>query len=166
MRHVHWKAASLDDKDIILTMMREYYEYDGLPFDKGKASRALEHLLKDAHFGEAILIIWQATPIGYVVLINTYSLEFGGVCQCVDEFFIKEPYRQSGAGKATIRFIEQLGVDSGITSLQLEVDSENLPAQKFYSKAGFKGYGRHLLFKVLSPSTDKSEESERKSSHM
>lgn len=149
MRKIWWKAASHQDKNLLLSMMREYYSHDGLPFHAAKAERALENLLLNTQLGEIILICVSGEIVGYVVVTNGYSLEFGGAYQFIDELYIRERHRQRGLGKATLDFIEQLSRENGVTALHLEVEEDNKDAQKFYAQVGFKSHHRHLLVKML-----------------
>ena len=162
MRNIWWKAASIRDLTILLTLMREYYSFEGIPFNSNKATQSVQTLFQEPHRGEIILICVKDTVIGYVALTNGYSLEFGGVYQFIDEFFIREKFRRDGAGAATLKFVEQLGQDTGITALHLEVEHKNEAAQKFYAKLGFKGQGRHLLVKHLRARAPKNYEPRRR----
>jgi hypothetical protein len=59
-----FRLASDSDADLLLTMMREYYAYDGHAYDATRARPALITFLRDPSFGRAWLVCDQRIPVG------------------------------------------------------------------------------------------------------
>jgi ribosomal protein S18 acetylase RimI-like enzyme len=133
-----FKAATLADVDALTPLMREYYEYDGIPFDEAKARKALAGFLSHDSFGRAWLVCQADAIAGYIVLTYDYGLESGGREAFIDEFYLRAAYRGQGIGRKTIEFAEQFCAANGIRTLLLGVEPENTAAQAFYRKVGFE----------------------------
>jgi diamine N-acetyltransferase len=138
------------DADVdLLLMMREYYAFDHHPFDPEKARAALTGLLLDPAFGRVWLICAGENVVGYIVLTFGYSLELLGRDAFMDEFFLLEIYRGQGWGRKTMEFVEQAACAVGVHAIHLEVTRQNMGAQQFYPKLGFKDRGHHLMSKWI-----------------
>lgn len=107
------------------------------PIDLDKIRKTFEELLSIPEKGTIYVIEVQNAIIGYAILINYWSNEYGGNLLFLDEVYIDQRYRNRGIGRKLIRLIiEQYKASS--KTLQLEVAPPNLGAQKFYEKFGFK----------------------------
>jgi predicted acetyltransferase len=146
---VSWSRMTIDELDLILGLMEDYYAYDHLDFDRAFATEALRTFITQSELGQGWLIRLDDSPIGYIVMTNGFSLEFGGIYQYIDEFFIIEGYRGRGFGAQTLKYVERFGQEIGVKSIHLEVDDGNIGAQKFYSQLGYGGNGRFLWSKDL-----------------
>lgn len=150
MKNVRWKRAEPSDQQVLLPLMKRYYACEGMTFEAEKHGGALENLLKNPSLGEVLLIFLNEDIAGYCVLTNGYSLEYGGLYQFLDELFITEDFRGRSLGTATLEYIERRGRETGVTSIHLEVDIENIAAQKLYQNREYASSGRYLWSKLLS----------------
>jgi ribosomal protein S18 acetylase RimI-like enzyme len=141
--------ATESDADTLLTLMREYYTFDGHSFDPPKAHEALLGLLRDPSFGRAWIVLLDATVIGYIVLCFGYSLEYHGRDSFLDEFYLKEDYRRRGIGQRVLQLVEEEAGSLGIRSIHLEVVRRNEAAAEFYRKAGYRDHQHRLMTKPL-----------------
>lgn len=67
----------------------------------------------------------------------------------VDNFVIREDWRDKGVGRAMLRWMEQEAVKLGCTSLVLDSYTHNYLSHRFYFREGFHILGYHF-FKKLS----------------
>jgi len=144
-----FRLAIEGDADLLLDFMRAYYAFDGHGFDRENARAALVTLLRNPDFGRAWLILDGSDPVGYVVICFGYSLECLGRDAFVDEFYLREAYRNRGWGKKTMRFVEQSAQELGVRALHLEVMDGNLVAMHIYKKLGFKPHSSTFLSKWI-----------------
>ena len=64
MRETTFTVATTDDIPTLLQFMREYYEFDHLPFDERVGRTALERMVSDATLGCIWLIRYAGgTPV-------------------------------------------------------------------------------------------------------
>ena len=82
-----------------------------------------------------------------VAKFNNTIVGFGGIWKAVDDIHItdivvKKSQRNNGIGSAILsKLIEISKFDKDIKALTLEVNSNNIPAQKLYEKFNFKMVG-------------------------
>jgi GNAT superfamily N-acetyltransferase len=127
-------VAQEPDADLLLTMMHEYYAYDGHRLDRDKACAALLQFLRDPSLGRAWLIADGEEAVGYIVLTYGFSLEFLGRDAFIDEFYIRESHRRQGWGRQVLESVEQFAGSVGIRAIHLEVVRANENALRVYRK--------------------------------
>ena len=143
------RAATPDDLDLLCGFVREYYEFDGHPYDDGMVRQALDEFLRDPSLGGAWLICDGEKPVGYVVLTLGYSIEYRGRDSFIDEFFIRESHRGRGWGRQALDFVEGAARAMGVRAIHLEVMRSNAEAVEFYRHVGFESHDRHLMTKRI-----------------
>ena len=145
-----FRPVARADIELLLQFMREYYEFDHLPFDERLARTALESFVGDLIFGRVWLISADTETIGYLVLTLGYSLEYGGRDAFIDEVYIRAAYRGQGVGRQAIAFAETQCRSLGVRALHLEVERDNTNAHALYRKVGFVDHDRYLMTKRIS----------------
>jgi GNAT superfamily N-acetyltransferase len=134
---------------LILDMMQDFNLIYGYPFDRKQVANNLKLFIASKHLGQIWTIHCEGLIIGYVVLANGFSFEYGGHDAFVDEFFLKEEYRSLGIGARTIDFVSAQAKILNINALHLEVELDNITARNLYLKKGFVDNKRTLLTKRL-----------------
>jgi len=141
--------ATQADLETLVQFMREYYEFDHLPFDEQVACSAVAKFLGDESLGRLWLICCDAEAVGYLVLTLGYSLEYGGRDAFIDEVYIQASHRGHGIGKRALAFAEEMCCSLDVRALHLEVERENTNAHALYRKVGFVDHDRYLLTKRI-----------------
>lgn len=83
----------------------------------------------------------------FVAIQEDEIIGFGGIWKAVDDchitdIVVKKSYRMHGIGSTILEKLIQIAKnDEIINSLTLEVNVNNIPAQKLYEKFGFKTLG-------------------------
>lgn len=142
--------ASKESIPKILEMMADFYALEGYPFDSETTSLNLHNFIADTNLGRLWLLIFGEEIIGYIVLAFGFSFEYGGKDALIDEFFIKDGYRDQGFGAKTIEFVTRQAKMLAVKTLQLEVERRNERGTSLYVKHGFKDNNRLLMNKSLS----------------
>lgn len=149
MIDINFRLALESDIDRLLPMMRDFYEFERLPYDAALLRKLIARLISDDRLGRFIVFEAHAELIGYMVLGFGFSLEFHG-CDClIDEFYVRSERRSRGVGAAAVEFAIKLCRDLGIEAVHLEADHTNLRGHEFYKRLGFKDHPRHLMTKWL-----------------
>lgn len=141
--------ASLAEIPLLLTFMREYYEFDHLTFDENVAPTALAGMIDNEAYGRIWLIHHADEAVGYLVITLGYSLEYGGRDAFIDEIYIRSTHRGQGIGSAALAFAEAQCRVLGVRALHLEVEHANTNAYGVYRKVGFVDHDRYMLTKLM-----------------
>jgi GNAT superfamily N-acetyltransferase len=152
-----FRLAAESDTVALLQFMRAYYAFDGHGFNEEKARVALTGLLRDAELGRVWLILDGEASVGYIVIAFSYSLEWLGRDAFVDEFYLLEPYRGHGWGRAAMAFVEQAARSLQVRALHLEVVRRNARALQLYRKLGYKDRESTFLSKWIARNLSKPE---------
>jgi ribosomal protein S18 acetylase RimI-like enzyme len=146
-----FKPADVADADLLVGLMREFYELEHISFDERGAREALAQLLSDGRLGRVCLIRSGGDVAGYLVVTFGFSLEFGGRDAFVDELFLRGEFRRRGIGKLALAFAEEQCREAGVGALHLEVERANTAAQELYRRSGFRDHDRYLMTKWITP---------------
>ena len=157
-----FRLAAENDTDVLLTMMRKYYSFDGHAFEPNRARVALLAFLREPSFGRAWFICDDSIPVGYIVLTLGYSLEYLGRDAFIDEFYLSESHRGKGWGKQALAFVEDQARNLEVRSIHLEVVRQNTGAKEVYRKSGYADHDHYLMSKWIErgfpkPGTDAHE---------
>src|SRR5690606_31119087 len=147
------REAVLEDVDLLVTMMSEFYAEAGFPLNAGRARSAFEELLRNPVYGRSFLVALNGEDAGYLVLTLTYSMEYGGLAAFIDDFYLRPAFRGRGVGSAALAAVRDHAVGLGVRAIHLEVGRDNAPAQAVYRKTGFADNDRQLLTLRLAAAT-------------
>ncbi|HEY7840350.1 MAG TPA: GNAT family N-acetyltransferase [Gammaproteobacteria bacterium] len=145
------RPAVTDDLPLLLGYMRGYYEHDHIDLDEQAARNALERPMKDAETGRVWLIEESGRPVGYVVALFGWSLEFHGRDAFLDELFIDPEFRGRGTGTRAMALVESELRGAGVRAMHLEVERGNAGAQRFYASLGFEDRSRFFMMSKRFP---------------
>lgn len=149
-----FRYARPSDVPTLLPLMREFYEYEHLPFDAVRSERLLCELISNEQFGHVIVFerddaaegaAHASKIVGYMVLTFGYSLEFGGRDALIDEFYVVPKARGAGLGTQAIAHAVEACRTHGISNIHLEADHFNARVHEFYKRIGFRDHPRHLM---------------------
>lgn len=154
MTETTFTIATHADLATLVQFMREYYEFDHLPFDEQVARAALAKFLDDESLGRLWLIHCGTEAVGYLALTLGYSLEYGGRDAFIDEVYICASYRGRGIGQRALVFAEETCRSLDVRALHLEVERENTNAHALYRKVGFVDHERYLMTKRMTKWSD------------
>ncbi|WP_420387406.1 GNAT family N-acetyltransferase [Roseivirga sp.] len=126
-----------DQKEVAQLMHRLYIEDPSdKPMTDEKIQRTLETLGNEPGRGNIMVIESENIIVGYAILINFWSNEFGGNLLNIDELYIKEEFRSRGIGSAFIRHLANSKFGNSV-AIQLEVTPDNHRARRLYESLGF-----------------------------
>lgn len=82
--------------------------------------------------------------VGYIAWYPIFSPFKGGRVFLVENLWVEEAARGSGAGRALLRALAQETRARGITRIELNVRADNEMTRRFYSSLGFIYPGEHV----------------------
>lgn len=132
------KFAS-SDQSILTEMILGLYTED--PSDKlvdiRKIERTFEALQNEPSRGTIMVFEQGSSTVGYSILINFWSNEFGGNILIIDELFVRKEFRSQGIASQFIQHLAETKFNDSV-ALQLEVTPDNHRALALYKNLGFK----------------------------
>jgi GNAT superfamily N-acetyltransferase len=146
---VHLVAVQQKDIPTLLPFVQQFYHHFQYPYNEAQKIGALRHLMQDESLGRILLIKHNDRPIGYVLLVFSFSLEFNGSIAFIDELFIEPSGRQKGVGSQVLAQVESLCATLGMKAVRLESEAHNERATALYARSGYHDHKRHLMTKLL-----------------
>ena len=145
------------DERIWVEMNREFmaYEYEDenvweSPLDKGDPAEVFRRILSEPEGGSALFMVEdEGRPIGFMNTVIFYSVWAHGKVLFLDDFFIREPYRGKGYGRAALAELEKIIQGWGLLRVQLLAEDTNPKAVRFYQRVGYGRQGINLFCKYL-----------------
>ena len=133
------RPACLTDIPRLLTLIRRYWDFEGIP---GFAALRIELVLQRLLAGpEAPGAIWvaesQGALVGYLIVVLLMSVEHQGLMGEIDEFFVVPEARLRGTGAQLLAAAEAELTRRGCVRLQLQLGTGNARARAFYEGQGY-----------------------------
>ena len=132
------------DREIYLRMAHAFYHSEAVlhPVPDEYFARAFDEMMcSDAYLAGLIFEIDGKTA-GYALLAKTYSQEAGGPAVWIDELYVEPAFRNQGAGKAFFAELQKL---APAARYRLEIEPDNLRAERLYKSMGFDVLGYKQL---------------------
>tara|TARA_Y100000589_G_C27018327_1_gene573832 strand:- start:5 stop:598 length:594 start_codon:yes stop_codon:yes gene_type:complete len=137
MKTVFRPFAQKDYSSILAMIIKLYREDEGShSVTAEKIQRTFSMLASEPQRGTIMVMEQDGKLIGYAILINFWSNEFGGNILAIDELFIESHYRSRGIASRFIDYLVQSRFAQAV-ALQLEVTPTNTRALKLYKRLGF-----------------------------
>jgi ribosomal protein S18 acetylase RimI-like enzyme len=128
--------AGLDDIDLLLALMHDFYAESGFALDRPPHDRAFRQLLANPALGAVWIARHKGAPAGHVVLAVRFTMEHAGLSGYVDDLYVRPQFRRLGIGRRLLDAVTSECRSRGCRSLQVEVASDNLPALALYAACG------------------------------
>jgi len=124
--------------DDFVRMIHGLADYERL---KGPDAAAVERLRQDAfgpspRFEAALALDDSGAALGYAVWFETYSTFLGKPTMFLEDLFVREEGRGSGAGGMLFEHVRQLGAQRGCGRMTWNVLVWNSIARDFYHRRG------------------------------
>ena len=138
MKPIYREMKKVDQETLTHLILNLYKEDQGeISITEEKIQRTFRALLEHPEKGAIIVIEHDDKVIGYAILINYWSNEFGGNIITIDELYVAELFREQGIGTNFLQYLKRT-LDSTTVAIQLEVEPKNTKAHALYIKLGFK----------------------------
>lgn len=135
---VRIEPATLDDLDVLLPMVEQYWKFEAIEgFDAARIRGLLTRVIDDASLGRAWLARIYDEPAGYLLAVYVFSLEHQGLTAEIDEFFVMPQHRGVGVGTRMLDAAEAQFRVEGCTNVSLQLGRSNESARRFYRQHGF-----------------------------
>jgi len=146
--NITYRQFKNSDKKIVAELMKSLAAEDSecKPSSNLKIDKTFTELSNHPDKGTIIVLEDGVKIVGYSILINFWSNEYGGNILEIDELYIKSDYRKRGIGT---NFIQYLIANkfSNCVAVELETMPSNNRASQLYKRIGFKSsQNNHFIY--------------------
>ena len=133
------REANLNDSGTILKFIKELARYEKAEHEV----LATEQSIKDSIFSEmsstkAIMCEKDGNPVGFAVYFFNYSTWLGKHGLYLEDLYVSQAERGSGAGKALLKYLAKIAIANNCGRFEWSVLDWNKPAIDFYESIGAK----------------------------
>jgi|HubBroStandDraft_4_1064222.scaffolds.fasta_scaffold649383_1 GNAT superfamily N-acetyltransferase len=133
------RAAATADIAGVASLVERYWEFESIDgFDRPRVESLLGKLLAQPQHGACWVAEARGTLCGYLLAVFMFSLEHGGMMAEIDEVFMSQEMRSTGAGALLVAQAERELGKRGLVRLQLQLGVGNERARRFYERHGFR----------------------------
>ncbi len=139
MNDINIRKATIEDAALILNFVKGLALYEKAVHEV----LATEEDIKNSLFSEratahAVICSKGDTPVGFAVYFFNYSTWLGKNGLYLEDLYISPESRGTGAGKALLKHLAQIAVNTGCGRFEWSVLDWNEPAIQFYNSIGAK----------------------------
>ena len=136
--------------DDFVGMIRGLADYERL---NGPDTAAVGRLRQDAfgptpRFEAALALDESGAAVGYAVWFETYSTFLAKPTMFLEDLFVREAGRKSGAGGLLFEHVRKLGAERGCGRMSWNVLDWNAVAREFYHRRGAEWANDWLLYSI------------------
>lgn len=149
MSEVHVRSATSGDAATIVRFIQGLAEFEQEPLSSVKVTEA--DIVRDG-FGptprfEALVAERDGDPVGFALFFMNYSTWEGTSGLYIEDLFVDESARGTGAGRALMAAASAIAKDRGCARLELSVLDWN-PARAFYERLGMSHQEKWLPYRL------------------
>src|SRR3989338_1655678 len=135
---VRYRPMKKGEERIVRQYIKGLFLEDPTPqgMSDEKIKKTIKTLLKHKEKGTIMVFESEKELLGYAILINFWSNEYGGNIVYIDELFVKKEWRGKGVATNFIQYLVKKKVNNAV-SLFLEVTPQNKGAEELYKRRGF-----------------------------
>lgn len=134
------------DKEVVARMIVDLYTEDPTlkTITEASIEKTFDAFEKHPDRGVIMVLEVEKKIIGYAILANFWSNEFGGNIVIIDELFVQKEYRGQGIATHFLTYLRDTKFCDSV-ALQLEVTPDNKRARKLYESLGFVAHKNTML---------------------
>ncbi|HEY0008924.1 MAG TPA: GNAT family N-acetyltransferase [Tepidisphaeraceae bacterium] len=131
------RFATADDAEQIFSLIVKFAEFDQRPQRVKTDVEHLRDLLTDASPPVRFLVAELAhRVVGFASIYPTFSTAAAESGLCLEDLYVEECSRGRGIGKLLMRFVAQVGLETGSRKIEWTVSAENTAGIGFYEAIG------------------------------
>ena len=133
---VAYRARASDAGEVARLLHDFNTEFDTPTPGAVTLTRRLESLLAEP---TTIAYLIDEPAVGVALVTLRSNVWYDGPVALLDELYVEPQRRGQGLGSAIIHRLVSDAVDMGISAIEINVDEEDVDAQRFYERHGFIG---------------------------
>ena len=131
------RSATRDDSALILSLIRELAEFEGLLHEVAADEATLAEHLFGAHPRAEVLIAEEnGQTAGFALYFHNFSTFLGKPGLYLEDLYIRPAFRGRGYGRSIMQQLARIAVERGCGRFEWWVLDWNHPAIEFYRSLG------------------------------
>lgn len=131
------RRATPDDADVVAQLLHDFNtEFDTPTPDTAVLTTRLRSLLAAP---TTIVYLAGAPAVGVALVTLRSNVWYKGPVALLDELYVAPDQRGHGLGTAMINLLFADAEALGVSAIEINVDAEDIDAQRFYERHGFSG---------------------------
>ena len=137
------------DRDQVLALEDLFYHSDAVchPVDSSVWERCFDTAIEGKSTLRGLVLEEAGEIAGYAYVTTFFATEVGGLCQMIEQIYIREGYRGRGYGSRLMAWLEK--EYPGVRRMRLEVTEKNQDAVRLYKKLGYEFLGYLQMVKEM-----------------
>jgi len=139
------RLATEADIPALVALMTDFYAESNFVLPAAAATQTFDALFASPALGAVWLAEQTAATVGHLVLAVSFSMEYGGLRDFIDDLYVRPSARGRGAGAALLTAAREGARARGLRVLQAETGQATHLARPLYARAGYVDSGHALL---------------------
>ena len=131
-----FRFAVKEDISLILTLIKELADYEGMLSEVIATEELLEEWLFEKQKAEVLIGEIDGNPIGFALFFHNFSTFLGRAGIYLEDLYVRPAYRGHGFGKAFLKKLAAIAVERGCGRLEWWCLDTNQPSIEFYLAMG------------------------------
>ena len=132
-----YRFAVREDVPLILAMIRELADYEGLLSEVVATEAVLEEWLFDRRGAEVLFVLApDGAEVGFALFFHNFSTFLGRGGVYLEDLYVRPEHRGRGYGKGLIRQLARIAKEWGCGRLEWWCLDSNTPSIDFYLSLG------------------------------
>ena len=152
------RRATRADAPALIELIVALAQFEKIPAPTAaEQQRLIEHGFGVRPRFEAWLAFWADVPkpVGYAVLLETYSTFHASPTLYLEDLFVSPPYRRRGIGSALLRHCIQVAHERGCERMEWTCLDWNKKAQAVYERIGARHLSDWYLYRLTRDGMEK-----------
>lgn len=134
------------DRETYLAMAYAFYHSEAVlhAVPDEHYARVFDEMMRSDDYLLGLIFEHEGKTAGYALLCKTWSQEAGGPVVWIDELYVLPVFQGRGIGKAFFAGLEEI---APAARYRLEIEPDNVRAEKLYRSMGFDVLGYKQLVK-------------------
>ena len=131
-----FRFATKEDAALILTLIKELAEYEGMLSEVIATEDLLKECLFEKQKAEVLIGEVDGNPIGFALFFHNFSTFLGRAGIYLEDLYVRPDFRGHGFGKAFLEKLAAIAVERGCGRLEWWCLDTNQPSIQFYLAMG------------------------------
>lgn len=153
-----FRFAIPGDEGKILYFINELAKYEKMEKDVVATESLLAKWIFEEHKANVIFVMSDGKEVGFALYFNNFSTFLGKPGIYLEDLFIEPEYRHRGYGKAMLKKLAKIAVDSGYGRIEWWCLDWNKPSIDFYLSLGVEKMSDWTTYRLSGDALKKMSE--------